>query len=100
MSGVHDMGGRPNDDPIDQSQHVLSDWERHTHALVGVLREKRLITTDELRRGIESIPADEYESSSYYERWSASLETLLVEKGLLTVEEIDGRASALREKWG
>ena len=56
MSGVHDMGGRPNDDPIDQSQHVLSDWERHTHAMVGVLREKRLITTDELRRGIESIP--------------------------------------------
>ena len=99
MSGVHDMGGRPNDDPIDQSQHVLSDWERHTHAMVGVLREKRLITTDELRRGIESIPANEYEILSYYERWSASLETLLVEKGLLTPEEIDGRASALREKW-
>lgn len=100
MSSVHDMGGRPNDDPIDQSQHILSDWERHTHAMVGVLREKRLITTDELRRGIESIPANEYKSLSYYERWSASLETLLVEKGLLTAGEIDGRASALREKWG
>lgn len=100
MSGVHDMGGRPNADPIDQSQHVLSDWERHTHALVGALREKRLITTDELRRGIESIPGDEYESSSYYERWSASLETLLVEKGILSAEEIDGRSAALKERWG
>ena len=100
MSGVHDMGGRPNDDPIDQSQHILSDWERHTHAMVGVLREKRLITTDELRRGIESIAPEEYERLSYYERWSASLETLVVEKGLVTQEEIDARAEGLREKWG
>ena len=100
MSGVHDMGGRPNDDPIEQAKHTFADWERRTHALVGVLREKRLINTDELRRGIESIPAQEYESLSYYERWSASLETLLVEKGVLTAEEIESRAEALREKWG
>ena len=100
MSGVHDMGGRPNDNPIEQAEHTFADWERRTHALVGVLREKRLINTDELRRGIESIPAQEYESLSYYERWSASLETLLVEKGVLTAEEIERRAEALREKWG
>ena len=100
MSGVHDMGGRPNDDPIEQAAHTFADWERRTHALVGVLREKRLINTDELRRGIESIPAQEYESLSYYERWSASLETLLMEKGVLTAEEIESRAEALREKWG
>ncbi len=100
MSGTHDMGGRRNDDPIDQAEHVFSDWERHTHAMVGVLREKRLITTDELRRGIESIAPKEYESMSYYERWSASLETLLIEKGLLSEEEIDTRSEALKEKWG
>ena len=76
------------------------DWERRTNALVGVLRERRLINTDELRRGIEDIPPREYESLTYYERWSASLERLLVEKGLLTTEEIDARANGLRERWG
>ena len=86
------MGGRPRSEPI--------DWERRTGALVGALREKSLINTDELRRGIESIPAHEYERLSYYERWSASLELLLVEKGVLTSDEIDDRAAALREKWG
>lgn len=100
MSGVHDMGGRPNDDPIDQGEHVLMDWELRTNALMGVLREKRLITTDELRRGIEAIPAHDYESLSYYERWAASLETLMVEKGVLTTAEIDARAESIREKWG
>lgn len=100
MSAVHDMGGRPNDDPIDRSEHILMDWERRTNALVGVLRERRLINTDELRRGIEEIPPREYESLTYYERWSASLERLLVEKGLLTTEEIDARAAGLHERWG
>lgn len=100
MSAVHDMGGRPNEDPIDRSEHILMDWERRTNALVGVLRERRLINTDELRRGIEEIPPREYESLTYYERWSASLERLLVEKGLLTTEEIDARAAGLHERWG
>ena len=90
----------PTTTRLSRQQHTFADWERRTHALVGVLREKRLINTDELRRGIESIPAQEYESLSYYERWSASLETLLVEKGVLTAEEIESRAEALREKWG
>ena len=100
MSAVHDMGGRPRDEPIDRSEHALMDWERRTNALVGALREKSLINTDELRRGIESIPAQEYENLTYYERWSASLELLLVEKGVLTSKEIDGRSAMLEERWG
>ena len=92
--------GGPTREPIDRSEHTLMDWERRTNALVGVLREKRLINTDELRRGIETIPPREYESLTYYERWSASLELLLVEKGLLTSEEIDTRAASLQERWG
>ena len=100
MSEVHDMGGRPRDEPIDSSEHALMDWERRTNALVGALREKSVINTDELRRGIEAIPAHEYESLSYYERWSASLEMLLVEKEVLTSKEIDDRADVLRDRWG
>jgi hypothetical protein len=99
LSRVHDMGGRPSDDPIDQSSHEWADWEHITNALVGVLRNHDLVNVDELRRGIESITPDEYEASSYYERWSASLETLLVEKGVLTSDEIDTRASEVDERW-
>ena len=99
MSRVHDMGGRPSDDPIDQSSHEWADWEHITNALVGVLRNHDLVNVDELRRGIESMTPDEYEASSYYERWSASLETLLVEKGVLTSDEIDTRAGEVNERW-
>ena len=97
---MHDLGGVPSEDPIDRSEHQLTEWERRTGALVDVLREKQVINTDELRRGIEAIPPDEYRRLGYYERWSSSLEILLVEKGLLTTREIDGRAAAVGERWG
>jgi nitrile hydratase len=71
------------------------DWERQTHALLGVLSEKGLLTIDELRRGIESIPAQRYELLSYYERWAESIEGLLIEKQALTKDEIEEKVKAL-----
>ncbi len=100
MSNVHDLGGSPTDEPIDRSEHRLSDWEWRTHALARVLVNKGIITTDELRRGIEALSADDYDSLSYYERWSASIESLLIEKGALTRDEIDEGATAVEERWG
>ncbi len=100
MSGVHDMGGLPSDEPIDRSTHEWADWEHTANALVGVLRRRGVMNVDELRRGIEAMDPEEYMASSYYERWSASLETLLVEKGILSSEEIDAREAEMEERWG
>ena len=36
---------------------------------------------------------------SYYERWVAATEKLLVEKGVLTSDEIDERATEIRRRW-
>jgi hypothetical protein len=88
---VHDRGGWPTDARIDRSEHQLADWELLTDALVGALTRAGVINVDELRRGIESMPPDEYERVSYYERWLRSAETLLTEKGLLAPGELDRR---------
>ncbi|MBI2180244.1 MAG: nitrile hydratase subunit beta, partial [Deltaproteobacteria bacterium] len=37
---------------------------------------------------------------TYYERWIASIETILIEKKILTKEEIDRRLAAFEKKWG
>ena len=100
MPEVHDRGGLPTDEPIDRSEHEWADWEHLTNALVGALRTRDLMSVDELRRGIESIPRELYESYSYYERWSTSLETLIVEKGILTSDEIDAKVRELDDRWG
>ena len=93
MPKVHDRGGWPTDEPIDRSEHELADWERRMDALHQVLGGKGIRTTDEMRRAIESLEPSVYESMSYYERWTAALEILLVEKGILTTAEIDARVS-------
>jgi nitrile hydratase len=95
MSRVHDRGGWPTDEPIDQSEHLLMDWERRMDALHSVLGAKGLRSVDEMRRAIESLEPTVYEATSYYEKWTAALEILLLEKGILTGEEIDRRAAEL-----
>ena len=88
---VHDRGGWPTDVPIDRTEHELADWEVLTDALLGALAARRLINVDQLRRGIESMPPEEYERASYYERWLYSMETRLVEEGVLAPGELDAR---------
>lgn len=98
MPAVHDRGGWPDDTPIDRDEHVLSDWERRVDAVHQVLGAQGVRTTDEMRRAIESLPPEQYETLSYYEKWTAALEILLIEKGILTGAEIDAKTAQLREQ--
>jgi hypothetical protein len=88
---VHDRGGMPSSEPIDRTEHELEDWELLMDALVGALARAGVMNVDELRRGIESMPPDEYERASYYERWLFSAETILTEKGVLAPGELEAR---------
>jgi hypothetical protein len=88
---VHDRGGWPTDAPIDRREHELADWELLTDALVGVLGRHGVMNVDELRRGIESMPPEDYERASYYERWLFSVESVLTEKGVLAAGELERR---------
>jgi hypothetical protein len=99
MTGVHDLGGSPGG-PIDKSQHETQDWERLADAVTIVLDKKGIKTTDEHRRAQESLPPELYKELGYYERWIAATEMLLVEKGILTREEIEARTGELEESWG
>jgi hypothetical protein len=96
LGGVHDLGGSPGG-PIDRGQHEVEDWERLADAITTALDGKGIKTTDEHRRAIESLP--EYRDLSYYERWVAGTEKLLVEKGILTSEEIDEKAAEIDRRW-
>lgn len=99
MQKVHDIGGKHEEfGPIDRSGHQVEDWERLADAVNYVLNAKGHKTTDEMRRAIESL--EEYKGMSYYERWAAAAELLVVEKGLLAKEEIDARAAELERRWG
>jgi hypothetical protein len=96
LGGVHDMGGSP-EGPVDRGQHEVEDWERLADAINSALGGKGLQSTDEHRRAIESL--EDYRELSYYERWVAATEKLLVEKDILTSDEIDERAAEIDRRW-
>lgn len=96
MRHVHDRGGWPDTGPVERAEHDYSMWEKRTDAMLRILtRDRHIIRVDELRRAIESIPPRDYETMSYYERWITAIETLIIEKGLLTREDIDRRVETL-----
>jgi len=100
MARVHDRGGWPGAGPIDRAEHELAWWEKRTDALMRLLwtPERRVIRVDEMRRAIESIEPARYEKCGYYERWLLALETLLVEKGILTREEVERKTQELQAR--
>lgn len=97
MPRVHDRGGWPDVGLIDKAEHNYALWEKRTHALLILLGSpaKNILRVDELRRAIESLPPEAYEKMSYYERWISAVETLMIEKGLLTREQIEYKIAEL-----
>jgi nitrile hydratase subunit beta len=89
MQRVHDRGGWPDAGPIDRSEHEYTLWEKRTDALMRLLTSHGVMRVDELRRAIESIDPATYEQIGYYERWITAIESLMIEKGILTHEEIE-----------
>jgi hypothetical protein len=87
MRAHHDLGGLPAG-PLDLAEHAKAPWEKRTHALLWLLARRGVLTVDELRRGIESLGAAEYDRLGYYERWIASITHTLQQKGVLTTDEL------------
>ena len=82
--GHHDVGGLPGAGPVDQTEHVLADWEILADAVNQALGARGIKRTDELRRAREEMDSETYRDMTYYERWIASIETILIEKKILT----------------
>ena len=90
----HDMGGR-DAGPVDQGGYSHPDWEKRVDALMMLLsnNKRRVIGVDELRRGIEELGAESYSKLTYYERWVSSITHNLLEKGIISSDEL-GRKMA------
>ncbi|HEY2561400.1 MAG TPA: nitrile hydratase subunit beta [Caldimonas sp.] len=95
MDGIHDLGGRQGFGPVRHSPTAAAfhdDWEKRVNALYSLAVKAGIFNMDEYRHAIERMEPRHYLSASYYERSLTSLATLLVEKGLVTRDELERRA--------
>jgi Nitrile hydratase beta subunit len=83
----HDLGGLPAG-KVQRSEHDYAEWERRVDAMVQLLRLRGRITVDELRKNIESLPPQDYDTMAYYEKWITSLTQTLIQRGVITTDEL------------
>jgi hypothetical protein len=97
---VHDVGGLAFG-PIDREEHDLALWEKRTDAMLRLLvgPQKRAFTVDGMRRVIEDYGQQEYDRTTYYEKWIRAVRNLVVEQELLTREEVEARMAEVRARY-
>lgn len=98
MNGVHDMGGMHGFGPVVREAHepvFHAPWEGVVYA-INRLRGWLGYSIDESRYAIESMPPQQYLASSYYERWLYGVERNLLQKGLITREELEAKLAYFR----
>ncbi len=99
MARIHDVGGMHGFGPLlpeEDEPPFHAVWEGRVYLLAVALMRRGLFTLDELRDAIERMPPAEYLAASYYERWLAAIERLLVEKGTLAEGELDAAVEGQR----
>jgi len=96
----HDMGGAEAG-PVEQTEHAPESWEKTVDTILRLVSDKkrRIMTVDELRRGIEDLGPGAYDELNYYERWIASITSNLIAKGVITVEELGVKMEEVEKSW-
>ena len=93
MDGIHDMGGMQGFGVVVRDELVFhTSWERRACGLSMATGVPGNI--DSFRHSIERLDPAIYLTAGYYGRWLASLEVRLVERGMLTSDEVDQRSVA------
>ncbi len=98
MNSMHDVGGSDGFGPIPIEPHepvFHEDWEARMRAIDALVTRRGIYNVDETRHAIERINPVYYLGSSYYQIWLLRMEALLIEKGVLTKEELEGRMKEL-----
>ncbi|HEX8469300.1 MAG TPA: hypothetical protein VF620_16010 [Allosphingosinicella sp.] len=99
------IGTLPNDiggvaaDRIAQADRELLPWEKRCHALADVLDFHKIISTEEKRRGVESLGSEMVAKLSYYERWIMAFANILFQKGLLSPRDVAVRMDEVRTRF-
>jgi nitrile hydratase beta subunit len=93
MNGPHDMGGMHgfgpiNPDPEDKEELFHAEWERRAFAVTLAAGFLGKWSIDEARLARETMDPDLYLGAGYYHKWLDASERLLLQKGMITEEEL------------
>jgi nitrile hydratase len=98
MTRVHDMGGRFGDGPVKpeaaDAPVFAQDWHGRALAVTLACGALGQWNIDISRHARERLSPGDYSRFSYYEKWIAALADLLVETGVLSEADLQGKGTA------
>ena len=94
------MGGQ-DAGPVDPAEHNQAPWEKRVDAIMRLVgdEKRQLLRVDELRRGIEELGPGVYDELNYYERWISSITNILIEKGVISIDELGRGMEKVKARW-
>ena len=96
MDGIHDMGGMEGFGAVDvepDEPTFHAPWEQTVFRVLAASSiALRAFNADEYRHAVERMDPAHYLRARYYERMMTGIATLLVEKGVVTLEELEAAA--------
>lgn len=99
MSKHHDIRGRPAG-PVERVEAPPNHWQKRMEAMRDCLarRSPAVMQVDEMRRGIEEMPAADYAAFDSYQRKTVAIRNVLVGKGVLDAAEMEAAIRWLRRE--
>jgi hypothetical protein len=93
----NDIGGLDGGE-FKRVDHPLEPWEKRCHALADVLDLRKIINTEEKRKGVEALGEALIGKLPYYERWIVIFANISFAKGFFSptdlankMVEVEGR---------
>jgi nitrile hydratase beta subunit len=101
MDGVHDLGGMHGFGPVDREANeppFHESWEAAVYAIMRASLGTGQYNLDEFRHGVERMDPAHYLRSGYYEHWLDGIARVLVEKGVVSDQELAARTAFFAER--
>ncbi|HEU5192264.1 MAG TPA: nitrile hydratase subunit beta [Methylomirabilota bacterium] len=101
MDGVHDLGGMHGFGPVEREVNEPAFHERWEAAVYAIMRASLgtgQYTLDEFRHGVERMDPAHYLRSGYYEHWLDGIARVLIEKGVVSGDELAARTAFFAER--
>ena len=94
--GPQDIGG-DEAGSVETTDSGMKFWERQANALRSSLSRAGIVRVDELRRAAEDL--SDHAKLEYFEKTTAALRTILIERGYFTEQELRAKMNEIRARF-
>ena len=91
------MGGQEAG-PVDADEHDYAIWEKRVDAIRQISADRGYFTVDGLRRALEDMGEEAFETMTYYERWMLATCQNLMAEGVFTTEELNAKMDEIQAR--